>query len=112
MFWLINKRLINRGACAPHFVKVSPNDVYVTGQGLEIVVKVFRAEVSRAENVLDFPGDLAGLEGEEKVGVTRPKKELTSSFLNCGGREFALWGIWQSPITRTSWEREREGRER
>ena len=27
---------------------------------------------------------------------------LTSSFLNCGGREFALCGMWKSPMTNTS----------
>lgn len=43
-------------------VKVSPDDVHVPGQGLQVVIALFGAEVARAEDVLDLAWDQQLLE--------------------------------------------------
>lgn len=38
-------------------IKVSSDYVNISCEGLQVVIALFGAEVSRAENVLDFSGD-------------------------------------------------------
>jgi len=38
----------------PHLVKITANNMYVTGKCFQVINGLLRAEISRAENVLDL----------------------------------------------------------
>lgn len=99
--------------------------MHITGKRFEVVVRLLGAQVARAQNVLDLAWhlwacwDMTHQLSEElqllpisyqQYKTSSPPNhvydnmytQFTSSFLNWGGKEWALWGMWKSPITSTS----------
>lgn len=64
-----------------HIVKLAPDDVYLRGDGPQVIVRLLVADIARADDLADLPGHLHEHEQEYQRGSdSTPTRDFTRGF--------------------------------